>query len=143
MARSALMTGWAHLQLACPLFGHMLCAASWQTSPSRLNVPCLHCRLIHPLPAAGPNKGRLQTREQPPFKLPLVSNPSWKQGAGLCAHLEAHTRDCAAEPSPSQVLAVAVRLSPSPKVAIVSCHLLWCRLKTFNSSHSGLVDFFL
>ena len=67
MARSALMTGWAHLQLACPLFGHMLCAASWQISPSRLNVPCLHCRLTHPLPAAGPNKGRLQTREQPPI----------------------------------------------------------------------------
>ena len=41
MARSALMTGWAHLQLACPLcvghdrsdLGHMLCAASQQPFP--------------------------------------------------------------------------------------------------------------
>ena len=142
------MTGWAHLQLACPLcvghdwsdLGHMLCAAfpplGWMLP---VCTPCLHSQLTHPLPVAGPNKGRPQNREQPPFKLSHVQTPAGTEiPGGVCTRTGTHQGLCSRiSPLSRPWLSVAPLSLPSASNCLLSPALLLVENLQFVSLRVG------
>lgn len=121
---------------------HAVCSLS----PSRLNAPCLHS--LSALPAHTSFAcGRSKQRETPEQgATPIQTVTRFKRQLEqrylvVYAHVQAHTRVCAAGLVPFPGPGCRLLLSPSRQLAIVYCHLLCCWLKTFNSSHSGLVTF--